>query len=75
MKRKCEQKSRHGRGTGARHLTKVLDKGEDLYYRLCADMIHTPTLREQIADRPDDLQYLAEFFARRVLTDPCRAAT
>ena len=58
-----------GRGTGARHLTKVLDKGEDLYYRLCADMIHTPTLREQIADRPDDLQYLAEFIARRVLTD------
>lgn len=42
---------------------------EDLYYRLCADMIHTPTLREQIADRPDDLQYLAEFIARRVLTD------
>ena len=62
-------------GTGARHLTKVLDKGEDLYYRLCANMIHTPTLREQIADRPDDLQYLAEFIARRVPTDPCRSAT
>jgi len=42
---------------------------EDLYYRLCADMIHTPTLYEQIADCPDDLEYLAEFIARRVLTD------
>lgn len=42
---------------------------EDLYYRLCADMIHTPTLHEQIADCPGDLEYLAEFIARRVLTD------
>ena len=42
---------------------------EDLYYRLCADMIHTPALHEQIADCRDDLQYLAEFIARRVLTD------
>ncbi len=42
---------------------------EDLYYRLCADMIHTPALHEQIADCPDDLQSLAEFIARRVLTD------
>ena len=42
---------------------------EDLYYRLCADMIQTPTLREQIADCPDDLLCLAEFIARRVLVD------
>ena len=42
---------------------------EDLYYRLCADMIHTPTLYEQIADCPGDLECLAEFIARRVLTD------
>ena len=42
---------------------------EDLYYRLCADMIHTPTLREQMADRPADLQDLAEFIARRLLSD------
>ena len=41
---------------------------EDLYYRLCADMIHTPTLREQVADRPADLQDLTEFIARRLLT-------
>lgn len=42
---------------------------EDLYYRLCADMIQTPTLYEQIADCPDDLHCLAEFIARRVLVD------
>jgi DNA-binding NtrC family response regulator len=42
---------------------------EDLYYRLCADMIQTPTLREQIADCPDDLHCLAEFIAHRVLND------
>ena len=42
---------------------------EDLYYRLCADMIQTPTLHEQIVDCPGDLQDLAEFMARRVLTD------
>jgi transcriptional regulator with PAS, ATPase and Fis domain len=42
---------------------------EDLYFRLCADMIHTPTLREQIADRTDDLEVLAQFIAGRVLSD------
>ena len=42
---------------------------EDLYYRLCADMIQMPTLREQIADCPDDLTCHAEFIARRVLTE------
>lgn len=40
---------------------------EDLYYRLCADMIHTPTLKEQIVDCPDDLRLLAQFMAERVL--------
>jgi len=42
---------------------------EDLYYRLCADMIQTPAMREQIADCPGDLEHLAEFMARRVLPD------
>ena len=42
---------------------------EDLYYRLCADMIHTPTLREQVADQPTDLQDLAESIAGRLLRD------
>jgi DNA-binding NtrC family response regulator len=42
---------------------------EDLYYRLCADMVRTPTLREQIADCPGDLMCHAEFIACRVLTE------
>lgn len=40
---------------------------EDLYYRLCADRIETPLLREQLADRPDDLEVMVEFICRRVV--------
>ncbi len=40
---------------------------EDLYYRLCADRIQTPTLREQLVDRPDDLIELTRFIAARLL--------
>ncbi|HLY37117.1 MAG TPA: sigma 54-interacting transcriptional regulator [Candidatus Binatia bacterium] len=39
---------------------------EDFYYRLCADRIVTPSLREQIADRPDELGTLVLFLARRI---------
>ena len=40
---------------------------EDLYYRLCADRIQTPTLHEQLADRPEDLFELTRFIAARLL--------
>jgi len=40
---------------------------EDLYYRLCADRIRTPTLREQLVDRPEDLLELTRFIATRLL--------
>lgn len=40
---------------------------EDLYYRLCADRIQTPTLREQLVDRPEDLFELTRFIAARLL--------
>ncbi len=40
---------------------------EDLYYRLCADRIQTPTLREQLVDRPEDLLELTRFIAARLL--------
>ena len=39
---------------------------EDLYYRLCSDIIVTPSLREQFDDCPDDLRNLVLFIARRV---------
>ncbi len=39
---------------------------EDFYYRLCADRITTPSLREQLADRPEDLPVMAAYICRRV---------
>jgi transcriptional regulator with AAA-type ATPase domain len=40
---------------------------EDLYYRLCADQIKTPSLREQIDDSPQVIHELLEFTVRRVV--------
>ena len=40
---------------------------EDFYYRLCADLIHTPSLAEQLADAPDDLPHLIGFLAGRIV--------
>ena len=40
---------------------------EDLYYRLCSDLITTPQLREQLTDAPEDLVELVSFVARRVV--------
>lgn len=40
---------------------------EDFYYRLCADQITTPSLREQLADRPEDLPVMVEFVCRSVV--------
>jgi transcriptional regulator with PAS, ATPase and Fis domain len=42
---------------------------EDLYYRLCADLIRTPSLREQIDDSPGVLRDLLLFMVRRVVGD------
>lgn len=38
---------------------------EDLYYRLCADQIHTPSLREQIQDSPGVLRESLHYMVRR----------
>jgi transcriptional regulator with PAS, ATPase and Fis domain len=42
---------------------------EDFYYRLCSDMITTPSLREQLADAYDNLRILILFIARREMDD------
>ena len=42
---------------------------EDLYYRLCADRIETPGLREQLNHRPDDLFFLTRHVANKLAGD------
>ena len=42
---------------------------DDLYYRLCSDLIHTTPLREQLADAPEDLHNLVLFIAKRIAGD------
>ncbi|MDT8391209.1 MAG: sigma 54-interacting transcriptional regulator [Lentisphaeria bacterium] len=38
----------------------------DLYYRLCSDILTTPSLQERVADCPEELDILTRFLARRV---------
>jgi transcriptional regulator with GAF, ATPase, and Fis domain len=38
----------------------------DLFYRICGDMVRTPTLREQLADAPEDWPHLVRIAASRV---------
>jgi transcriptional regulator with AAA-type ATPase domain len=40
---------------------------EDLYYRLCSDTVVAPSLRERIADRPEELDTLIHFLAQRLV--------
>ena len=40
---------------------------EDFYYRLCSDLITTPSLAEQVADAPDELAGLVELTATRLV--------
>jgi DNA-binding NtrC family response regulator len=35
------------------------------YYRLCSDVITTPSLAEQLRQRPEELHHLVEFLADR----------
>jgi hypothetical protein len=53
-----------------RDLAAAMQQGdfrEDFYYRLCSDLITTPSLHEQLRQSPDDLQALLLFIAQRVL--------
>jgi transcriptional regulator with AAA-type ATPase domain len=62
-----------------RDLAKEMTSGsfrEDLYYRLCSDQVSTPSLSEQLADQPDDLNELVLFITRRVVgTDEAEGVT
>ncbi len=52
-----------------RDLGQEMQEGDfrrDFYYRLCSDRIHTPSLRDQLADHPDDLHNLILVIARRL---------
>jgi transcriptional regulator with PAS, ATPase and Fis domain len=40
---------------------------EDFYYRLCSDIITTPSLREQLADAPEDLHNLILHITGRIV--------
>ena len=52
-----------------RDLSQAIDQGrfrEDLYFRLCSDLIVTPSLSQQIRESPGVLRDLVLFMARRV---------
>jgi DNA-binding NtrC family response regulator len=59
-----------------RDLSEEIEAGRfrrDFYYRLCADQIATPSLAQQLADRPEDLAEMVRFIAGEALapkTDP-----
>ncbi len=42
---------------------------EDFYFRLCADLIHTPSLGEQLAECPNDLPMLVRLLVPEILND------
>ena len=39
---------------------------EDFYYRICSDVIATPSLREQLDDRADEIEFLLNFHCNRI---------
>ncbi len=55
-----------------RDLTQAMQEGrfrQDFYYRLCSDMVTTPSLQEQLQESPGVLRELLIFIARRVVND------
>ncbi|MDX2109224.1 MAG: sigma 54-interacting transcriptional regulator [Verrucomicrobiota bacterium] len=53
-----------------RDLGKAMEEGhfrEDLYYRICADHLETPSLRDVLDDSPDELPFLVRHIARRLV--------
>jgi transcriptional regulator with PAS, ATPase and Fis domain len=59
-----------------RNLVEAMAAGrfrEDLYYRLCSDLIETPSLARQLRESPDILGDLVLLMARRVAGDEAEA--
>ncbi len=55
-----------------RDLPALIESGDfraDFYYRLCADMVTTPSLRDQLASAPGDLEHLVEYIAHKICPD------
>ena len=53
-----------------RDLAREIQRGRfriDFYYRLCSDIVTTPTLHEQVRDAPDELRSLVLGIATRLL--------
>lgn len=42
---------------------------EDLYFRLCGDQVHTPSLRERLDDAPDELRQIVRSLLERTVGD------
>lgn len=60
-----------------RDLARAIEAGrfrEDLFFRLCSDMIRTPSLSEQIQESPADLETLVAFLARRLIGEEAAPA-
>jgi transcriptional regulator with PAS, ATPase and Fis domain len=53
-----------------RNLAEAIDSGTfraDLYYRLCSDIIYTPSLATQLADNPEELQHLITLVTAKIV--------
>lgn len=48
---------------------------QDFYYRLCSDLVVTPSLHEQLRESPGVLRSLVLFIAQRVVGDEAEALT
>jgi DNA-binding NtrC family response regulator len=60
-----------------RDLTEEIQRGrfrEDLYFRLCADVVITPSLREQLAEAPSELLSIVRFVTGNILPDDIEGA-
>ncbi len=65
----------HGRVIAATNkpLNKLREQGtfrDDFYYRLCSDIIHVPSLRQQIAEDKNSIKVLLEHVIKKIIGEP-----